>query len=82
MKNGLRKYKIERKLHEKIDSNPDLKYYLDNEYVTEIIDLLIDGIGEVIEENNEALMNDIFLELRSRRHKEIGQDAAEKDMIT
>ena len=68
MKNGLRKYKIERKLHEKIDSNPDLKYYLDNEYVTEIIDLLIDGIGEVIEENNEAIMNDIFLELRSRRH--------------
>ena len=68
MKNGLRKYKIERKLHEKIDSNPDLKYYLDNEYVTEIIDLLIDGIGEVIEENNEALVNDIFRELRSQRH--------------
>lgn len=60
MKKGLRKYEIERKLHEKITSNPDLKYYLDNEYVTAIIDLLIDGIGEVIEENNEALVNDIF----------------------
>lgn len=71
MKNGLRKYKIERKLHEKIDSNPDLKYYLDNEYVTEIIDLLIDGIGEVIEENNEALMNDIFLELRCEDIKKL-----------
>lgn len=44
MKKGLRKYEIERKLHEKIDSNPDLKYYLDNEYVTAIIDLLIECV--------------------------------------
>ena len=60
MKKGLRKSDVKSKLYEKLDSNPDLKYYIDNEYVTMSIDLLIDGIAEVIEENNEELIDDLF----------------------
>lgn len=62
MKKGLRKNDIKSRLYEKLDSNPDLKYYIDNEYVTMLVDLLIDGIAEVIEENNEKLIDDLFRE--------------------
>ncbi len=60
MKKGLRKNDVKSKLYEKLDSNPDLKYYIDNEYVTMLVDLLIDGIAEVIEENNQELIDDLF----------------------
>lgn len=33
----------------KIESEPDLKYYLDNEYTIKIIDLLVEGISEAFE---------------------------------
>jgi len=60
VKKGLRKNDVKSKLYEKLDSNPDLKYYIDNEYVTMLVDLLIDGIAEVIEENNQELIDDLF----------------------
>lgn len=60
VKKGLDKIDIKSKLHEKLDSNPDLKYYIDNEYVTKLIDLLIEGIAEVMEENNKELVEDLF----------------------
>ena len=60
MKAGLRYRDVERRLREKIDSDPDLKYYIDNEYVIKLVDLLIEGIGEVIEENNRELVDDIL----------------------
>ncbi len=37
----------------KIESEPDLKYYIDNDYITKLINLLIEGIGDVVEENNK-----------------------------
>lgn len=55
MHKGLRKSEVSRKLYEKIDSDPDLKYYLDDENITKLVELLIEGIGEIIEENNKRL---------------------------
>ncbi len=57
---GLNKYEVKRKLSEKINSDPDLKYYVDNEYVMKLIDLLIDGMGEIVEENNKKLVDGLF----------------------
>lgn len=57
---GLNKYDVIRELYEKIDTDPDLKYYMDNEYVTRLIDLLIEGIGEVIEKNNKELIDHLL----------------------
>lgn len=54
------KYEIKRILEEKIESDPDLKYYLDNVYTIKIIDLLVEGISEAFEKNNEKLMNDLL----------------------
>lgn len=59
-KKGLSKYQIEMILLEKIESDPDLKYYIDNDYVSKLVGLLIEGISEVIEENNNKLLDDIY----------------------
>ena len=60
MRKGMSKYEIKRILEEKIGSDPDLKYYLDNEYTIKIIDLLVEGISEAFEKNNEKLMDDLL----------------------
>ena len=60
MRKGMSKYEIKRILEEKIESDPDLKYYLDNEYNINIIDLLVEGISEAFEKNNEKLIDDLL----------------------
>lgn len=57
MNEGLSKYDVIRELREKIDADPDLKYFMNNEYVARTINLLIEGIGEVMEQNNRELMH-------------------------
>ena len=59
MNEGMNKYRVQEILQEKIESDPDLKYYIDNEYITKLVNLLIEGIGEVIEENNEKLVENL-----------------------
>lgn len=56
---GLSRREIEARLHKKIASDPDLKYYLSDEYVIKLVDLLIKGIAEVIEENNQQAIDNI-----------------------
>lgn len=43
---------------EKMESDPDLKYYLNDESIIKAINLLIEGIAEVIDENNKELERD------------------------
>ena len=61
---GMRKNEVVRELKQYIEKDPDLKYYLDNEYVEKIIGLLIEGIGNVIEKNNRKIEEDKKRELR------------------
>ena len=60
MNKGLNRHRVEGILREKIASDPDLKYYIDNDYITKLIDLLIEGIGEVVEENNDKFADDLL----------------------
>ncbi len=62
---GLDKYKIERILMEKMESDPDLKYYLNDESVIRAMNLLIKGIAEVIDKNNKELERDYKREIRN-----------------
>lgn len=57
---GLRKYQIENILREKLEKDPDLKYYIDNDYITKLVELLIEGIGEAIEKNNKELVDNLL----------------------
>ena len=61
---GMRKSEVVRELKQYIEEDPDLKYYLDNEYVEKIIGLLIEGIGNIIEKNNRKIEEDKKRELR------------------
>lgn len=62
---GLDKYRIARILMEKMESDPDLKYYLNDESIIKVINLLIKGIAEVIDENNKELERDYKREIRN-----------------
>ncbi len=56
----MRKSDVSQRLYEKLDSDPDLKYYLDDENIIKLVGKLIEGIGEVIEENNKRLSDDLL----------------------
>lgn len=60
---GLRKYEIEKIIRAKLNKNPDLKYYIDNDYIDELVSLLIDGISEAIVENTKKTIDDVTREL-------------------
>ena len=61
---GIDKYESEKILNEYLDKEPDLKYYIDNDYIEKMVDTLIEGIAKVIEKNNEKVEEDIKRELR------------------
>ena len=58
---GLRRSEVENILREKLEEDPDLKYYVDNDYITRLIDLLIEGIEEVVIRNNKEIERQIGL---------------------
>lgn len=56
MNYGLRPNQIENIIREKINSDPNLKYNIEDDNIKELIDLLIKGIAIAIERNtNEAI---------------------------
>lgn len=52
---GLRKSQIETIVRGKLEKEPDLKYYVDNDYVMRLVDLLVEGVAEAIDRNNDEL---------------------------
>ena len=54
---GLRKNQIELILRDKLEEEPDLKYYMDNDYVMRLVELLVEGVAEAIDENNKTIEN-------------------------
>ena len=61
MRIGLRRSEVENILREKLKEDPDLKYYVDNDYITRLIDLLIEGIEEVVIRNNKEIEKQLGL---------------------
>lgn len=61
MRIGLRRSEVENILREKLKEDPDLKYYVDNDYITRLIDLLIEGIEEVVIRNNKEIERQLGL---------------------
>lgn len=61
---GMRKHQIEKIIRSKLNKKPDLKYYINNDYIEELVSLLIEGISEAIEENNRKVIDDISKDIR------------------
>lgn len=60
---GLKDYEVEKIIRHSLNKNPDLKYYINNEYIEEFLNLLIEGISKAIEENNKKVISDFEREL-------------------
>lgn len=43
----------------RMKDNPDLKYYINNDYMDELVDLLIEGVAEAIEINTAKAIEDL-----------------------
>lgn len=67
MQYGLKDYEVERIIRHSLNKNPDLKYYINNDYLDELISLLIEGVSQAIEENNRKVFSDIEREIRLKK---------------
>lgn len=64
MEYGLKSNEVESIIRHSLNKNPDLKYYINDEYIDELISLLVAGVGQAIEANNEKVFTDIEREIR------------------
>lgn len=56
---GYSKEMISEIIKNRLKDNPDLKYYINNDYIAELVNLLIDGIAEAIEINTAKAFGDL-----------------------
>lgn len=60
----MKDYQIEKIIRHSLDKNPDLKYYINNDYIDEPVNLLVIGVSQAIEENTKKVISDIEREFR------------------
>ena len=70
MQYGLKDYEVERIIRHSLNKNPDLKYYINNDYIEEMINLLVIGVSKAIEENNKKIVYQCHHDT-SKLHKKI-----------
>lgn len=63
-KYGLRQEELKRIILETMNSNPDLKYYVEDDYVLQLMDLMAEGVARAIEENTEHVIDRVTRELK------------------
>ena len=56
---GNDKDEIKRVIMYHLNQKPDLKYVLNNSYIDELIDLLIEGISDAVARNTENVLQEL-----------------------
>lgn len=64
MRYGLRRDEVKKIIKQRLNSNPDLFYYIEVDYIDELVELITEGVADAIEENNRKLINDLFKGLK------------------
>ena len=64
---GLDKRELKKIITEKVEQNPDLKYYINDDYIYELVEASVDGVSEAIEKNTKAVFRQLEHELKGRR---------------
>jgi len=64
---GLDKRDLKKIITEKVEQNPDLKYYINDDYIYELVEAIVDGVSEAIEKNTKAVFRQLEHELKGRR---------------
>lgn len=67
MSYGLDKRELKKIITEKVEKNPDLKYYINDDYIYELVEAIVDGVSEAIEKNTKAVFRQLERELKGRR---------------
>ncbi len=65
MRYGMSYYEIKQIILESVERNPDLKYYINNDYIYELVDAILDGVSIAIERNAETVLENIQRDLRN-----------------
>lgn len=47
-----------------LDQKPDLKYYINNPYLDELIEVLIEGVSDAIAQSNKSIVDELSQALR------------------
>ncbi len=61
---GMRRERIKAIIMESVDRNPDLKYYINDDYIYELVDAIADGVSRAIEENTQEVLDDLKFRMR------------------
>lgn len=64
---GLDKRELKRIITENVEKNPDLKYYINDDYIYELVEAIVDGVSEAIEKNTKAVFRQLERELKGHR---------------
>ena len=64
MRYSLREDEIKEIIKSELDKSPDLKYYINNEYFNDFVELLIDGICKAIAANTKHTIEKMENEVR------------------
>ena len=51
---GLDKRELKKIITEKVEQNPDLKYYINDDYIYELVEAIVDGVSEAIEKKYQS----------------------------
>lgn len=62
MKYGLTQNEVTVIIKEKLNKNPDIFYFIENDYIEELVELLSAGVAEAIEKNTKKVFDDIAKE--------------------
>ena len=66
---GLSEHQVKEIIQHELDNNPDLKYYINNQYFDEFVSLLLDGISKaIVASSNKVITN---LERDIKRHSSV-----------
>ena len=57
---SLSEYEVKKIIEDKLAEHPDIFYYIDNPYLQKVIDALVDGVAEAMEQNNKKLVENVM----------------------
>ncbi len=64
MRHGFSEEEVKSIIQDELNKKPDLKYYINNPYIEELVSLIIDGVSKAIVSNCDKAVNSIVDDLK------------------
>lgn len=66
MNYGLSRDEVKATIKRRLNENPDIFYFMDNDYIEELVEALSNGVADAIELNNKKFIDDMNWDLKSK----------------